>query len=61
MYDGGRRGLPMYDVRRTMYDLQIRARCAGRWRRERRPCTMYDLNASARCAGKAERERARCR
>ena len=25
MYDGGRRGLPMYDVRRTMYDLDYSA------------------------------------
>ena len=28
--DGGRRGLPMYDVRRTMYDLDYSARCAGK-------------------------------
>ena len=35
--DGGRRGLPMYDVRRKrltppMYDLEIRARCADFFR-----------------------------
>ena len=29
MYDGGRQGLPMYDVRCTMYDCRIRALCAG--------------------------------
>ncbi len=28
MYDGGRRGLPMYDLRRTMYDLDYSACCA---------------------------------
>ena len=29
MYDGGRRGLPMYDVQRTMYDCDYSALCAG--------------------------------
>ena len=51
MDDGGawQRLCTKYDVRCTMYDLQIRARCAGRWRRERRPCTMYDCDDRAPC------------
>ena len=28
---GGRQGLPMYEVRGTMYDLDYSARCAGIW------------------------------
>ena len=40
---GGRQGLLMYDFRCTMYDCQIRARCAGRQSRNERnvikPCT----------------------
>ena len=56
MYDGGRRGLPMYEVRWTMYDLgNSRAKGAGYAERQRRgrwrltpPMydvrrTMYDL------------------
>ena len=44
MYDGGRRGLPMYEVRCTMYDCDVRARCAGR--RRKRLCTMYDVRCT---------------
>ncbi len=37
MYDGGRRGLPMYEVRWTMYDLgNSRAKGAGYAERQRR-------------------------
>ena len=47
---GGRRGLPMYDGRRTMYDCKACARSAEeRWQMGSAyvRCTMYDLNASA--------------
>ena len=35
IYDGGRRSLPMYEVRCTMYDCQVRARCAEEAEQER--------------------------
>ena len=61
MYDGGRRSLPMYDVRCTMYDCEVRARCAGRSEARAEAegltppmydfrCTMYDCEVRARCA-----------
>ena len=38
--------LPMYDVRSTMYDCQIRARCAGK--RQRMAAPMYDVGCTTR-------------
>ena len=38
MYDGGRRGLPMYDVRFSMYDFDFSALCAEGAERMRTGC-----------------------
>ena len=75
--NGGRRSLPMYDVRSTMYDCQIRAPKARAMRSDSEGavaaarggclCTMYDFRctiwiiARQRRGNFAERARAGCR